>query len=105
MNVDDTDLTNEQKTEVMKLLRKYSNVFDFSKFELCTAKGVKHSIKLTSPHPFKDPPCRIPPAFYKEVTNHIEKMLACGTIRRSNSPWCSNVVLVRKQDVVLCDFA
>lgn len=98
VNLDDTDLTEEQKTEVMELLRKYSDVFAFSKSELGTAKGVKHSIRLTDPHPFKDRPRRIPPAFYKEVKDHIEEMLACGAIRRSNSPWCSNVVLVRKQD-------
>lgn len=98
VNLDDTDLTEEQKADVQELLRRYSDVFAFSKSELGTAKGVKHSIRLTDPTPFKDRPRRIPPALYKEVKDHIEEMLACGAIRRSKSPFCSNVVLARKHD-------
>ena len=98
MNLDDTELTADQKAEVHELLRKYSDVFAFSKSELGTATGIKHSIKLTDDRPFKDRPRRIPPAYYKEVREHIEEMLACGAIRRSKSPWSSNVVLARKHD-------
>ena len=98
VDLEDTDLTEDQRCQVKDLLRRYSDVFASSKMELGTAKGIKHGIKLTDPHPFKDRPRRIPPAYYKEVQQHIEEMLACGAIRRSKSPWCSNVVLARKQD-------
>ena len=98
VNLDDTDLTQDEKSEVYELLQRYSDVFAFTKSELGTAKGVKHSIRLTDSQPFKDRPRRLPPAYYKEVKEHIEEMLACGAIRRSNSPWCSNIVLARKQD-------
>ena len=101
VNLDDTDLTPVQKTEVKQLLQKYADVFASSKTELGTAVGVKHGIRLNDDQPFKDRPRRIPPAYYQEVKQHIEEMLACGAIRRSNSPWCSNVVLVRKQDGTL----
>ena len=33
-----------------------------------------------------------------EVRNHIQQLLTSGVIRRSKSPWASNVVLVRKKD-------
>ena len=98
VNLEDTDLTEDQKQEVLDLLKTYSDVFAFSKSELGTAKGLKHGIKLTDSTPFKDRPRRIPPAYYKEVREHIEEMLASGAIRRSNSPWSSNIVLARKHD-------
>ena len=86
VQLDDTDLTENQKSGVQDLLRRYSNVFAFSKSELSTAKGTKHSIRLTDPQPFKDRPKRMPPANYKEDREHIGEMLACGAIRRLNSP-------------------
>ena len=35
---------------------------------------------------------------YDEVKAHIQEMLDLGTIRLSNSPWASAIVLVRKKD-------
>ena len=95
----DEDLLNEQqKSKIQEVLQQYSDVFAFSSTELGNAKETKHQIKLTDNTPFKDRARRIPPAMYEEVKNHLEEMLACGAIRHSNSPWSSNVVLVRKKD-------
>ena len=33
-----------------------------------------------------------------EVRQHIEEQLSSGIIRKSKSPWASNVVLVRKKN-------
>ena len=41
---------------------------------------------------------RIPPAMYEEVRQHLKEMVECGAITESQSPYCSNVVLVRKKD-------
>ena len=35
---------------------------------------------------------------YEEVKKHLWAMLKIGAIRKSNSPWASAVVLVRKKD-------
>ena len=40
----------------------------------------------------------MPPALYDEVRQHLKEMLNADVIRESNSPWASNVVLVRKKD-------
>ena len=35
---------------------------------------------------------------YSEVRDHLRQLLDAGIIRRSQSPWASNIVLVRKKD-------
>ena len=35
---------------------------------------------------------------YDEVRNHLQQLLSSGMIRKSRSPWSSNVVLCRKKD-------
>ena len=39
-----------------------------------------------------------PPGLYEEVRQHLKEMLEAGAIRKSRSPYCSNVVLCRKSD-------
>ena len=59
---------------------------------------VKHHIPLTNYTPFKDKYRRIPPHLYEEVRPHLKEMLDFGAIRKSQSPWSSPIVLVRKKD-------
>ena len=54
-------------------------------------------MKLNDYTPFKER-YRIPPHQYEEVKKHLKEMLEIGAIRKSNSPWASTVVLVRKED-------
>ena len=39
-------------------------------------------------------PCHL----YEEVQKHLKEMVEIGAIRKSNSPWASAIVLVRKKD-------
>ena len=55
-------------------------------------------IKVTDDTPFKEPFRWIPSPLVEEVWNHLQEMLESGTIRPSQSAWCSAVVLVRKKD-------
>ena len=58
---------------------------------------IKYRIDLVDNSPFKQKHRRIPPAMIDELRRHIEELLSSGIIRKSKSPWASNVVLVRKK--------
>ena len=59
---------------------------------------VKHKIKLDNYTPFKERYQCTPPNLFDEVKNHPQEMIEIDAIRKSNSPWASAVVLVRKKD-------
>jgi hypothetical protein len=59
---------------------------------------VEHSIDLLDETPFKQRPRRIPPSMYQEVRNHLKQLLDADIIRKSKSPFSSNVVLVKKKN-------
>ena len=79
----------------------YHHIFAVEDLELGHTNLVKHEIKLTNYVPFKERYRRIPPHQYEEVRKHLDEMLRIGAIRKSNSPWASAVVLVRKKDGAL----
>ncbi|CAG5131611.1 unnamed protein product, partial [Candidula unifasciata] len=62
---------------------------------------VTHNISLSDDTPVKQPYRRIPPAFYREVQDHLQGLLEKQIIRESSSPWASPIVLVRKKDGTL----
>jgi hypothetical protein len=92
------NLEDKQVTEVQQLLSKWSCVFSKHDLDLGHTNLVKHTIKLTDDTPFKERHRRIPPHMVDEVRSHIKEMLNLGVIRRSESPYASGVVLVRKKD-------
>ena len=87
-----------QKLEIKQVFEEYSDVFTLNPLELGRTSLVKHTIKVVDPKPFKERYRRIPPHQYEEVHKHLKEMEEIGAIRRSNSPWASPVVLVKKKD-------
>ena len=59
---------------------------------------MEHHIDLYNDTPFKQRYRRIPPSMMDEVRDHIQQQLSAGIIRKSHSPFSSNVVLVRKKN-------
>lgn len=92
------DLGHEVKDRLHSLLGKWKDVFSKGSSDIGYTKLLEHEIKLTDDKPFKEPYRRIPPALFDEVREHVREMLEAGCIRESNSPFSSNVVLVRKKD-------
>ncbi|XP_053389926.1 uncharacterized protein LOC128552882 [Mercenaria mercenaria] len=86
------------KTFGVDLENKWNGIFPKSSTDLGHTSAVKHKIELLDEKPFKEPYRRIPPAIFNEMKEHLHEMLKVGAIRESNSPWSSNVVIVRKKD-------
>ena len=98
VTIDEDNLTPDQVSEARSLINKWSDIFSKGPTDLGKTDLVKHSIKLNDETPFKEPYRRIPPGLYEEVRVHLKEMLDAGAIRESESPYSSNVVLVRKKD-------
>ena len=98
VTIDEDNLTPDQVSEARSLINKWSDIFSKGPTDLGKTDLVKHSIKLNDDTPFKEPYRRIPPGLYEEVRVHLKEMLDAGAIRESESPYSSNVVLVRKKD-------
>ena len=98
VDLSDTKLSTEQKHEVLQFLQKWQHVFSKSSTDLGCTDLVQHEIHLKNEQPFKEPYRSIPPALIQEVREHLKAMLEVGAVRCSNSPFSSNVVIVRKKD-------
>ena len=81
-----------------QLLKRYEDVFSQSDTDIGHTDIVRHRIDLHDNTPFKQRPRRIPPALFSEVKEHLKQLLDGGIIRKSKSPWSSNVVLCRKKN-------
>lgn len=90
--------TDDEHTALCALLAKYIDVFTDDDDDLGSTDRVKHEIKLVDDVPVAQPYRRIPPNQYKEVQEHISKLLKKGIIQESESSYASPVVVVRKSD-------
>ena len=99
MSVHTDNLSPNQVLRVKQVLGKWSRIFSKGPSDLGKANIVKHRIKLTDNTPIKEKYRRIPSAMYmyEEVRQHLKEMLDAGAIRPSESPYSSNVVLVKKK--------
>ena len=98
MEIEKKGLSEQQIEEGIQVISSFAYIFSTGDHDLGYTTYVKHGIDLTDNHPFKQRHRRIPPAMYVEVRDHLHQLLAIGVIRRSHSPWSSNVVLARKKD-------
>ncbi len=98
IDFDDTDLTTEQKQSVKKMFQKWECIFSRGPTDIGHTNLVEHHITLDNEQPFKEPHRKIPPALFEEIREHLNEMLSTGAIRDSESPYSSNVVIVRKPD-------
>ena len=88
----------DQKGDINQPYEEYNDVFAINPLELGWTALVKHNIKGIDPKPFKERYCRIPPHQFEKVCKHLKEMEEIGAICRSNSPWASPIVFVKKKD-------
>lgn len=92
------NLTEAQTEKVRYILARYADVFSRGELDLGRTGLVKHSINTGGSAPIKCPPRRIAPARREEMQRTVDDLAAQGVIERSDSPWSSAVVLVKKKD-------
>ena len=98
MNIAKDELTEPQTHEVEHLLQQYDDILSRADDDIGHYSEVKHRIELSDSFPFKQRYRRIPPSMFNEVRDHLQQLLSAGIIRRSHSPFTSNVVLAKKKD-------
>lgn len=99
VNIDtNKKLNDDQLKDITQLLQKHIDIFSTGEEDIGFCDKIKHRIDLLDETPFKQSTRRIPPAMISEVMAHLENLLSTGIIRKSKSPWSSNVVLVRKKN-------
>jgi len=97
----DDEVPDEARAKLMRLLVEYSGVFSFDETDLGRTSVIKHSIDTEGARPVRQPLRRQPPAHQEAIRDHVSTMLKQGVIEPAQSPWASNLVLVRKKDGTL----
>ena len=87
-----------EKEQVFSLLVAYGDDFSFHDSDVSHISATEHRIETGNTSPVRCTPRRIPHAWKEEVRKLLRVMLERGVIQPSDSPWCSPIVLVRKQD-------
>ena len=88
-------LTPDQRKELEDLVHEFKDVFTDQPGSTCLAE---HKIELTTDDPLRQKPYPLPFATRELVKEEIKKMLEADIIERSDSPYASPVVLVKKPD-------
>ena len=94
----DDSLNDVQRHGVQELLQDWKHIFSSSDTDIGFVSLVKHKIHLDNEVPFKQRHRKIPGGVYDEVRKHLKELLDANVIKKSHSPWASNIVLVRKKD-------
>ena len=98
-DMSNSDLTVEQKKQLMTLLNNFRDVFAADSSELGRTDVYKHDIELVDgAPPVRSRPYRTSPAMQKVIDKQIEQMLKDRIIEPSNSEFSSPVVLAKKKN-------
>ncbi len=93
----DAPLPNGWKERLSQKLSERSNVFSTDEWDVGSAKGVEHHIRLNDNTPFRERSRRIALADLDDLRCHLQGLLAAGIIKESRSPYASPIVLARKK--------
>ena len=92
------EVTDDQRTQLYHLLLEFADVFAVNAADFGRTDIARHEIDTGDARPIRQPPRRTPPHFRQEAQEMLKKMLDSDVIKKSNSPWASPVVLIRKKN-------
>ncbi len=107
VNLGDVRLTESERHQILSLFATYQNVFSKDSNDLGHTKLVEHRIHTTDDIPVYRPDRSVPHNIIPEVKNVLNNWLKIGVIEHSDSPYASQMVIVRKKSGeprVCCDF-
>jgi len=92
------DLTDAQRDRAEAFIRSRASVFSRSEYDIGRTSIIPHRIDTGEHAPHFEQLRRHPQAQLPVIDEHVQNMLEHDVIEPAASPWCSNVVMVRKQD-------
>jgi len=94
----DGSVTREQAEGFTSLLKRYSDVFSKNELDLRETPLAKHPIDTGDARPIKKTLRKQPFHQLEKIDEHVKEMIRAGVVEPSNSPWTSNLVVVKKKD-------
>ena len=91
-------LDSQEKEALLYCLRKNSQTFSQTDYDIGKVSGVKHSFVLRDDIPFKIRHRNLPPRKYAAAKEHLNQLLDKGIIRPSVSPYSSAPMFLEKSD-------
>jgi len=91
-----TEVTPKIRTQLERLLNDYRDVFSMSETDLGRTNVTKHRIDTGDAGPVRQPLRRQPLPHRMAVDQHLDNMLAAGTMEPTISEWSVNVELTKK---------
>lgn len=90
-------LNKEEQFEMLKLLGKYPKLFYREGDNLTNTTRIVHEIRTTTNEQIYSKLYRFPPQHEIEVRKQMEEMEKNGIIRKSNSRYCSPIIVIPKK--------
>src|SRR5271167_5220726 len=85
-NLDQSDLDDKQKAQLVKLLTEFSDVCSQGDHDLGRTNIINYTIDTGDTPPIKQPLRRTNPIQTKQIEEMVQKMLEQGVINESNHP-------------------
>ena len=88
-------LSQEEQNQVRSLVQEFSGTFSEKPGRTTL---MEHDIKLTTDTPVRVKQYPLPYSMMQAVNDEVRSMIELGVIERSESPYCSPVIIVKKKD-------
>ena len=88
-------LSQEEQNQVRSLVQEFSGTFSEKPGRTTL---MEHDIKLTTDTPVRVKQYPLPYSMMQAVNDEVRSMIELGVIERSESPYCSPVIIVKKMD-------
>ena len=94
----DDSVPSEYRDQLLALFMKNRSAFSMNENDLGRTSVLRHAIETNEARPVRQPLRRHSPAHQKAISEHVAAMLEQRVIEPAQSPYASNLVLVRKKD-------